>query len=460
MQQKDFTMVNPNSTVKMHEKPHVVIVGGGFGGLEVAKKLRRANVQITLIDRRNFHLFQPLLYQVATGALSPANIAAPLRVILKDAPNVKVLLAEVAGFDLAARKVILRDGQVPYDTLVVAAGVRHQYFDNPHWEAFAPGLKTIEDATHIRREVLYAFEAAEREPEIASTWLNFVVVGGGPSGVEVAGALGEIARFTLRNNFRQIDPTKAKILLVEAGERILPSYPDDLATNAQSTLEKFGVTVRTNTKVIDMSADTITLKTGDHTEVLPTRTVVWAAGVIGSPLARMLAEATGAQLDRIGRITPEADLSLPGHPEVFVLGDMAHVKDREGQPLAGVAPVAQQQGRYVGKLIRARLAGSQHPADKAPFFYYDKGSMATIGRAAAVANLNLFGWRLKLSGFWGWLSWLFIHLMALVRFENRLLVLMQWAVNYFTRSRNARLITGDPEPLPERYVDVDVAKRS
>jgi NADH dehydrogenase len=422
----------------------VVIVGGGFAGLNAALDLRRSPVEITLVDRRNFHLFQPLLYQVATGSLSPANIAYPLRAIVRRQQNCRVLLGDVRGFDVLNRKVLLGEGSLEYDTLIVAAGARHSYFGHPEWERLAPGLKTIEDSTEIRHRVLAAFEAAEREddPEQRLQWLNFVVVGGGPTGVELAGALAEIARHSLKQDFRRIDTARAQIVLVEAADRVLTPYPPDLSEKAKRSLERLGVTVRTDTMVADIAEDHVELKTAEGVERLPTRTVLWAAGVQASPLAKSLAEATGAQLDRPGRIAVEPDLSLPGHPEIFVLGDMADYSHQGGKPLPGVAPVAIQQGRYVARLIDARLGDQPLPK----FAYRDLGNLATIGRSAAVAD---FG-RLKFSGFIAWIMWLFIHLMNLVSFRNRILVFVQWAWSYITYDRAARLITGE---LPAERAD-------
>jgi NADH dehydrogenase len=417
---------------------HVVIVGGGFGGLNAATTLRRAPVKITLIDRRNFHLFQPLLYQVATGGLSPANIAAPLRAIVARQKNCDVLLGTVKGFDIDKRLVHLDGDQIAYDTLIVAAGARHSYFGHPEWEAFAPGLKTIEDATEIRRRMLLAFESAERAVEVEQRHklLTFVVVGGGPTGVELAGTMAEIARHTLKHEFRHIDPSDAQMLLVEAGDRVLPAYPPDLSAKAQHSLERLGVVVRTNTMVINVAADHVMLKFAGAEERLATSTIVWAAGVEASPLAKALAEASGAKLDRAGRISVEPDLSLPGHPEIFVLGDMVNFA-QDGKPLPGVAPVAIQQGRFVAQLIAARLRSRPLPT----FRYHNLGNLAAIGRSAAVAD---FG-KLRFSGFIAWTMWLVIHLMNLVSFRNRLLVLVQWAWNYFTFDRSARLITGVKE---------------
>lgn len=420
----------------MANQQRVVIIGGGFGGLHAATSLRKADVHVTLLDRRNFHLFQPLLYQVATGALSPANIAAPLRDILKGQKNTEVLLAEVMDFDVAKKEVILSDGRIPYDTLILSAGVRHAYFGNDQWEEVAPGLKTIEDATEIRRRVLLAFETAEREtdPDEIRKWLTFVVVGGGPTGVELAGALGEIANSTLKNNFRHIDPSTAQVIMLEGMDRVLPPYPADLSAEAAKSLRKLGVTVRTGTMVTDIQPDSVTIRTGDQTETIQSHTVLWGAGVQGSPLGRRLAAATGAELDRAGRIIVQPDLSLPNHPEIMVIGDLANFPHQTGKPLPGVAQVAMQQGTYAARVIQARLKGETLP----PFHYRDLGSMATIGRASAVADLG----RLHFSGLIGWMMWLFIHLMYIVQFQSRILVFIQWGWNYFTRNRAARLITG------------------
>ncbi len=415
--------------------PRVVVVGGGFAGLYAAQHLRRAEVALTLVDRRNFHLFQPLLYQVATGGLSPADVAAPLRAVLARQRNARVLLAEATGIDARGRRLLLRDGALEYDALVLATGARHHYFGQPGWETLAPGLKTIEDATEIRRRVLSAFEAAELEPDPArrAAALTFVVVGAGPTGVELAGALAEIARDTLRGNFRVSDPGSARVVLVEGTQRVLPSYPVDLSEQARLALTRLGVEVRVGTLVSEVTPDTVVLRRDDLVEPLAARVVLWAAGVQASPLGRALREATGCALDRQGRVLVEPDLSVPGQAEIFVAGDLAHATGADGQPLPGVAPVAMQQGRHVARAIVARLSGRP----TRPFRYFHKGSLATIGRAAAVAD---FG-RLRFGGYPAWLAWLFIHLMYLVEFENRLLVFVQWAWNYFTRNRSARLIT-------------------
>jgi NADH dehydrogenase len=427
----------------MTQPHHVVIIGGGFGGLYAVKSLKRALVRITLLDRRNFHLFQPLLYQVATGALSPANIAAPLRAVLKRQSNTEVLLAEAIDIDVAHQRVILSDGVVDYDTLIVATGARHHYFGNDQWENDAPGLKTIEDATEIRRRILLAFEAAEREPhaERRRALLTFVIVGGGPTGVELAGAISELAHHTLRGNFHHINPADACIILLEGTDRILPAYPPELSAKAARALAGLGVTVRTGTVLTDVQPEVVTARSGETSVHLPAHTVLWAAGVEASPLGRLLAKASGAPVDRAGRIVVQPDLTLPGHPQIFVIGDLANYSHQTGKPLPGVAPVAMQQGRYVADLIQRRLRGETLP----PFHYKDRGNMATIGRAAAVVDL---GW-VRFSGFFAWLTWLFVHLMNLVQFGNRVLVLLQWAGNYFSRNRPARLITGE-NPLPLR----------
>lgn len=420
-----------------NKRPKVVILGGGFGGLYAAQALARAPVDVTLIDRRNFHLFQPLLYQVAMGQLSPANIAAPLRSILAWQRNVNVRLGEAVSIDVATRKVVLKDGAVEFDFLVVATGARHHYFNHPEWEHAAPGLKTIEDATEIRRRVLSAFEAAEVEtdPERRRALLTFVVVGAGPTGVELAGTLAELAHYTMRGNFRSIDPAQAKILLVEGGDRVLAAYPPVLSAKAAKALGKLRVTVQTNSTVIDLHAHGLTIRRGDGTEEIRSETVLWAAGVEASPLGKTLANATGVPLDRAGRVIIAPDLSLPDHPNLFVIGDLAHCVGADGKPLPGVAPVAMQQGRHVADGIQKRLRNESAK----PFRYFDRGSMATIGRSKAVADL---GW-IRFSGLLAWLAWLFIHLMYLAQFQNRVLVLFQWTFNYITGNRAARLITGE-----------------
>ncbi|MBP7964040.1 MAG: NAD(P)/FAD-dependent oxidoreductase [Caldilineaceae bacterium] len=417
---------------------HLVIIGGGFGGLYAAKALKRAPVRITLIDRRNFHLFQPLLYQVATGGLSPGNIAAPLRSIFRRQKNVRTLLGEVVDIDTRGRAVVLADGErVAYESLLVAAGVTHSYFGKDAWAEYAPGLKSVEDALEIRKRVLLAFEAAERETDPAArrAWLTFAVVGAGATGVELAGAIEELAKHTLRDNFRAIDPSQAKVLLLEGTDRVLPPYPADLSRKAQASLEKIGVEVRTGTLVTGVDGQGITVVQGGVQEVIACRTVLWSAGVKASGLSKVLQDATGVELDRAGRVMVGPDLSVPGHPEIFVAGDMAHVVDKAGNLLPGVAPVAMQAGRYVAKVITGRLTGQA----VAPFRYGDKGSMATIGRAAAVADIG----PLHFGGLLAWLAWIFVHLMYLVSFDNRVLVFVQWLWNYVTFNRGVRLITGN-----------------
>ena len=428
----------------------VVIIGGGFGGLNAARYLRRAPVRVTLLDRRNFHLFQPLLYQVAGGALSPANIAAPLRTLLERQANCEVLLGDVRDVDVPRKRVLFNCSELPYDTLVVAAGARHSYFAHPEWEPHAPGLKTVEDATEIRRRLLTAFELAEREAAIARRrmLLRFVIVGAGPTGVEMAGAVAEIARYSLNHEFRHIDPSDSQIVLVEAGDRVLATYPPELSAKAEQSLQALGVIVRTKTRVTNITPDYVAVQWAGGQETIPTQTVVWAAGVQASPLARCLAEATGATLDRAGRVVVERDLSLPGQPDIFVLGDMANFPHPNGEPLPGVAPVAIQQGRYVARLIARRLHGRSMPM----FHYRDRGNMATIGRAAAVADFGT----LRFSGFFAWLLWLVVHLMNLVSFRNRLLVLVQWGWSYFTHDRSARLITGEARRGEPEEVVCDV----
>jgi len=416
----------------------VVILGGGFGGLYAAKALRSAPVDVTLIDRRNFHLFQPLLYQVATGSLSPGEIAAPLRALLSKQSNVRVLLAEATDLDVANRRVILADsnnaGDVPYDTLIVATGARTHYFGHDDWERCAPGLKSIEDGARIRSRLLYAFEAAEREADPARrrAWLTFVIVGAGPTGVELAGALAEIARDTLRRDFRNIHTEESRILLLDAGPRLLAAFPAVLSASAERQLVRLGVRTRTGARVAALDNDGVTIQTAGGVERIESRTVVWAAGVAPSGFAQVLARAAGTPLDAQGRVIVGADLCLPDHREIFVIGDMAH-REQDGAALPGVAPVAMQQGRYVAQVLTARLAGRAAP----PFRYRNKGNLAVIGRAAGVAD---FG-RLHFSGWLAWLLWLSVHLTYLAQFRNRLLVFVRWGFQYLTFDRGARLIT-------------------
>jgi NADH dehydrogenase len=422
--------------------PHrVVIVGGGFGGLQAALALRNAAVEITLVDRRNFHLFQPLTYQVATGALSPGEVCYPLRVIFKRDRNVRVVMAEVADIDLDARELRLEPvmdvpapTSMPYDTLIVAGGSQYSYFGHDEWKELAHEVKSLESALMVRRRILSAFEAAELDPDEThrSAWLTFVVVGAGPTGVEMAGQIAEMANDTMRRDFREIDPTRARIVLVEAGDRVLATFAPSLSGKAARLLEKLGVTPLISRTVVGIDEEGVEIEApGGERERIDARTVIWAAGVTPSPLAAALGEGTGAELDRAGRVTVKPDLTLPGHPEVFALGDMVRVG---GEELPGVAPVAMQQGRYVAKAIRTRLQGGE----PAPFHYVDKGNLATIGRAAAVAEIK----RLKLSGTIAWLTWLGVHLWYLIGFQNRLLVLIRWFFSFATRGRGARLITG------------------
>ena len=428
----------------MATRHQVVILGGGFGGLYAAQALKGAPVDVTVLDRRNFHLFQPLLYQVATGALSPGEVASPLRGILRKQLNTRVLLGEAVDLDADGRRVILEDGEVPYNTLIVATGSGHSYFGHSEWENYAPALKTIEDATEIRHKILYAFEAAEREADHDKRreWLTFVVVGAGPTGVELAGALAEIAHDTLRHDFRSIRPEESRILLVEGAPHVLPTYPADLSAKAQGSLERLGVTVRTNVVVKGVDEQGVTLEGPAGRERLTTRTVIWAAGVSASPFGQTLEKRAGASLDKNRRVTVNPDCTVPGHPEIFVIGDLASFEER-GRPLPGVAQVAMQQGSYVAKLIEKRLRGE--PQVK-PFHYFDKGELAVIGRASAVANIG----KLHLSGLLAWLIWLFVHLMYLVEFSNRVLVFVHWGFLYLTFNRGARLITGGESKSHDR----------
>ena len=415
--------------------PHVAILGGGFAGLYAAKSLGHAPVRVTLVDRRNHHLFQPMLYQVATAALNPSDIASPIRSVLRGQRNTEVLLGEAARISVDQRIVYLSDGaELSYDYLVVGTGARHSYFGHDDWEPLAPSLKTLEDALEIRRRVLLAYELAEREGDAAEqgALLTSVVVGGGPTGVELAGALAEISRETIARDFRVIDPTRARIILLEGGPRILASFPEPLSERAEEALTRIGVEVRTGAMVTRVTPDAVWL----GGEPIRARTVLWAAGVAASPLTRSL----GVPLDRAGRVQVERDLSIPGHPEAFAIGDMATLPDQHGQPLPGLAPVAIQQGRRVAANVLHRLAGE--PTQ--PFHYRDKGTMATIGRAAAVAVIG----PLRLSGLPAWLAWLFVHIMFLIGFRNRFLVLFQWAWAYVSWQRGARLITRPWRPKP------------
>ena len=412
--------------------PQVLILGGGFGGLYAAKALRNAPVRVTVVDRRNHHLFQPMLYQVATAGLNPSDIASPIRSILRRSKNTEVLLAEAAAVDVDARQVRFTDGTTQsYDYLIVATGARHSYFGHDQWEPLAPGLKSLEDALEIRRRVLLAFEHAERETDTVRrhAFLTFVVVGGGPTGVEMAGAVAEIRRYALRRDFRHIDPGEATVLLLEGGPRLLSSYPPSLSDEAKHELRRLGVEVRTETLVTDIQPGSV----GAAGWVIPTQTVIWAAGNTASPLLKTL----GAPLDRAGRAIVEPDCTIPSHPEVFVLGDAAAFNHQEGGTLPGLSPVAIQMGEYAARAIRGDLAGRP----RRPFRYWDKGQLAVIGRGQAVADIR----RLHFGGFVAWLAWIFVHIFFLIGFRNRVMVLLEWAWSYLTYSRGARLITGEAQ---------------
>lgn len=427
-------------------KPRIVIIGCGFGGLEAARALRHADADVTLIDRTNHHLFQPLLYQVATAGLSAPAIAAPVRHLFRHQANVTTLLGEVVAIEAADRRVRLADGTVvPYDHLVVAAGATHSYFGRDEWAHFAPGLKTLADAFEIRRRLLFAFEAAEKatDPEVRAAWLTFVVIGAGPTGVEMAGTMAEIARHTLPGEFRRIDPARATILLLEGGPRVLQAMPESLSASAQRQLEKLGVEVRVGARVTAIDATGLQVQPPEGEAYrIPARCVVWAAGVAASPLGRQLAEATGAQVDRAGRVAVEPDLSLPGHPEVSVVGDLAlaqsHLQGHAPRPVPGVSPAAKQMGRTAAGNILRRLAGQAGE----PFRYRDYGNLATIGRNSAVVDLWTPWRRIKFSGWFAWVFWLFAHIYFLIGFRNRLVVLIDWASAYWSSQRYARVVTG------------------
>ncbi|BAY37511.1 NADH dehydrogenase [Nostoc sp. NIES-2111] len=427
--------------------PHqVVIVGGGFGGLYTAKTLDTANVNITLIDKRNFHLFQPLLYQVATGTLSPADISSPLRSVLRKSKNTQVLLGEVKDIDPKGQKVILDDQVVHYDTLVVATGANHSYFGKDNWKDIAPGLKTVEDAIEIRRRIFSAFEAAEKatDPETRHTLLTFVIVGAGPTGVELAGAIAELAYKTLKEDFRNIDTSETKILLLQGGDRILPHIAPELSQVAQESLQSLGVIIHTNTRVTNIENDTVTFKQDGDIKQITSKTILWAAGVKGSPMGQILAERTDVECDHAGRVIVEPDLTIRGYKNIFVVGDLGNFSHQNGKPLPGVAPVAKQQGEYVAKLIKRRLKGRTLPE----FHYNDVGSLAMIGQNLAVVDLGF----IKLQGFLGWIFWLLVHIYFLIEFDTKILVVFQWGWNYITRNRRSRLITGR-----EAFVEVKTA---
>ena len=423
----------------MAGKHRVVILGGGFGGLAAAQKLKRAPVEVTLIDRRNFHLFQPLLYQVATGSLSPGEIAAPLRGVLSRQKNTCVLMGEAVDLDPQAKQVLLSDGGTfEYDSLIVATGTQTSYYGNDSWREWAPSLKSVEEATAIRHKILFAFERAERAatPEEARAWLTFVIVGAGATGLELAGALGEIARETLRHDFRRINPQEARIVLMEGAPRVLGPFPEDLSAKAEKLVTRLGVEVIKGVMVTNIDANGVMFKRGDATETLGAKTVLWAGGVTATAFGRKLAQRTNSESDRSGRIKVNRDLTIPDFPDIFIIGDLAHAVDDNGTPLPGVAQVAMQGGAYAAKVIRARVEGKPAPP---AFRYFNKGEMAVIGRAAAVANI--FG--VHVSGLLAWLMWLFIHLMYIVEFQSRIMVFVQWGFEYLTFSRGARLITGE-----------------
>jgi NADH dehydrogenase len=419
--------------------PHVVILGGGFAGLYAARRLKRAPVRVTLVDRRNHHLFQPMLYQVATAALNPSDIAAPIRSVLRKQSNTEVLLAEVGTVNTSERRVDFTDGSsTTYDYLIVATGARHSYFGHDEWEPLAPGLKSLEDAVEIRQRVLLAFERAERETDAVRrhAYLTFVIVGGGPTGVETAGAVAELRRYALRRDFRHIDPGEATVMLLEGGPRLLPSYPSSLSDQAKHDLRRLGVEVRTETMVTDIRPGSVVAAGW----TIPTQTVIWAAGNLASPVVKSL----NTPLDRAGRAIVEPDCTIPGHPEVFVLGDAALFNHQEGGPLPGICPVAIQMGEYTGAAIQADLAGEPRRA----FHYWDKGQLAVIGRGRAVADI----WKLHFGGLLAWFIWTFVHIFFLIGFRNRILVMIQWAWSYITYGRGARLITSETPctapPLP------------
>jgi NADH:ubiquinone reductase (H+-translocating) len=415
---------------------HVVIIGGGFGGLYTAKTLAKANVDVTLIDKRNFHLFQPLLYQVATGTLSPADISSPLRAVFRKSKNTRVMLGEVNDIDPEGQEIILGDRTIPYDTLVVATGANHSYYGNDNWRPMAPGLKTVEDAIEIRRRIFSAFEAAEKEtdPELRRAWLTFVIVGAGPTGVELAGAISELAYKTLKEDFRNINTEETKILLLQGGDRVLPHMVPQLSQVAKDSLQKLGVVTQTNTRVTNIENDIVTFKQGDEIQQIASKTILWAAGVKGSSMGQVLANRTGVECDRSGRVIVEPDLTIKGYKNIFVIGDLGNFSHQDGKPLPGVAPVAKQEGEYVAKLIQKRLQGQKLK----DFRYNDVGSLAMIGKNLAVVDLSF----IKLQGFLAWVFWLIVHIYFLIEFDTKLLVVFQWAWNYITRSRRSRLITG------------------
>lgn len=435
-----FSTENNNQTNTSKEKlHHIVILGGGFGGLYAAKMLSKDKVKVTIVDKRNFHLFQPLLYQVAAGWLSPGEIASPLRVVLNKYKNTYVVKAEVIDIVPKEKKVIFRDGEMSYDTLIVATGSNHHYFGHDNWANIAPGLKTVEDALAMRRKILLSFEAAEREtdPIKQQEWMTFLIIGAGPTGVELAGTIGELSRNTLKDDFRNVHTENAKIIIVEGQDQILPTYPQDLAKKAEGYLERLGVTIKTNTMVTEINGNNAVIKRNGSSEVINSKTILWTAGVKASILGQALAQNSEAELDRTGRVKVNTYLNVPGYDDIFVIGDLAHFGQN---PLPGVAPVAMQEGKYVASLILNRLKGK----DTKPFQYKEKGNLAIIGTTSAVADLG----SLRFSGFTAWLIWAFVHIRYLIEFDSKIVVLFRWGWNYFTRQRGVRLITGeDPFPL-------------
>jgi len=424
----------------MQDLHHVLIIGGGFAGLEAAKKLRHSQFAVTLIDKRNFHLFQPLLYQVATGGLSPADIATPLRSIFRNDKNITIYQNEVTSIHINDKFILTDSGKIEFDTLILATGSTHHYFGHDSWKNVAPGLKTIEDATNIRSRILQAFEKAEKEPDPRKkqNYLTFVIVGGGPTGIELAGAIGELASHILKSDFRNIHPGEARILLIEGAERILSVYPNKLSNKAQKFLQRLNIEIMTNTIVTDVNNDGVKFRKSDQIQEIGAKTVIWAAGVQASSLARAIVSDTEIEADKQGRLIVNEYCQIPELPDIYVIGDLAHFKDEGGRPLPGIAPVGMQQGRYVAKVIKRKFSEANLPG----FKYRDRGNLAVIGRKVAVAQLGKF----KFSGYFAWLFWLFIHLMYIVGFENRLLIFIQWAYNYFTRNRSARLIANYNPP--------------
>ncbi len=434
---------------------HVVIIGGGFGGLYAAQKLGKADIKVTLIDKRNFHLFQPLLYQVATGSLSPADISSPLRAVLAKNKNTTVLMGEVTDIDAQTQTVHLKNNiDVTYDSLIVATGVSHHYFGNDQWSEQAPGLKTIEDAINMRRRILSAFEAAEKthDPEFKNALMNFVVIGGGPTGVELAGTLAELAHRTLKEEFNNIDTRQARIILIEGTDRVLPPYHADLSAAAKESLLKLGVEVITSAMVTNISDHVVTYKCGEEVNQIPAQTILWAAGVKASPLGKVVGDRFNAELDRVGRVVVQPDMSIAGHPNVFVIGDLANYAHQGDRPLPGTAAVAMQQGDYIAHRIEAKLAAKDY--DK--FQYQDLGSMAVIGRHEAVADFKF----LRLSGWLAWFIWTFVHIYYLIEFDNKLIVMIQWGWNYFTHRRGARLITGKYLQVLEEMEGIRVSNKT